>query len=205
MLGIFGIGLVVALVVAISTVTSPWGGDDDTTAATTPAVTPTAAAVDPSEGSGGSDDAEPPADAVAPVVTGITSIDPSDNDGEHEELIGRINDGDPATSWYTHTYNRPDFAGFKDAVGLAITLEQPATVTSVTLQVNGTGGNVEVRATDAANPTSGDILASGPLDSTTVLTLVQPTETQHIVLWFTALAQTADGANRIEIYELTVQ
>jgi len=139
-----------------------------------------------------------------PVIAAVSSIDPSDGDGEHEELVGRLTDGDPATSWYTHTYNRPDFAGFKDAVGLVVTLQAPATVTSITLDVNGSGGNVEVRSTDAANPTAGDVLASGPLSPQTVLTLSQPTETQSIVLWFTALSQAPDGANKIEISNLAV-
>ncbi|MEV7974149.1 protein kinase family protein [Cellulomonas sp. NPDC089187] len=201
-LGLVGVGIVVVLVLAISTVTRPWGSgrdDEAATAATTqPAEAPTEEAEAPAE-----EEPAPPV-AVAPVIAGITTIDPSDNDGEKEELIARIWDGDPNTAWYTHTYNRPDFAGFKDAVGIAITLTEPATVNEVTLQVNGAGGNVEVRATDAANPTAGEVLASGPLNGTTVLTLSQPTETQNIVLWFTALAQTPDGKNRIEISELSV-
>ena len=102
------------------------------------------------------------------------------------------------------TYKRDDFAGFKPAVGLALTLSEPATVSTVTLHVNGTGGNVEVRATDAASPTAGPVLASGPLSADTVLTLSTPTQTASIVLWFTSLAQTADGSNRIEITEITV-
>jgi hypothetical protein len=154
----------------------------------------------------GGDPAAEPAPATAPpVVVGVNSIDPSDGDGEHEELVGRITDGDPATTWYTHTYNRADFAGFKDAVGLVITLQAPATVSTITIDGTGTGGNVEVRATDAANPTAGDVLAGGALASPqTVLTLAQPTETQSIVLWFTSLSQTPDGANKIEISGLAV-
>jgi eukaryotic-like serine/threonine-protein kinase len=37
-----------------------------------------------------------------------------------------------------------------------------------------------------------------------VLTLSAPTETQTVVLWFTSLPQTADGANRLELAEVTV-
>ncbi|GIG26605.1 hypothetical protein [Cellulomonas denverensis] len=202
-LGLVGVGLVVVLVIAIGNVTRPWGAGRDDTAGTAVTAQPTAA---PSEDASAppAEEEQPAAPVVAPVIAGITTIDPSDDNGEKEELIGRINDGDPNTAWYTHTYNRPDFAGFKDAVGIAITLAEPATVNEVILEVNGSGGNVEVRATDAANPTAGDILASGPLNGHTVLTLSQPTETQNIVLWFTALAQTPDGKNRIEISELSV-
>ena len=139
-----------------------------------------------------------------PVIASVSTIDPSDPAGEHAEIAARAVDGDPATAWYTHTYNQPNFGGMKPAVGLVLNLASPATVTSVTLHVNGTGGNVELRATDAASPTAGTVLASGPLSADTVLTLSTPTKTSSIVLWFTALAQTADGSNRIEITEITV-
>ena len=139
-----------------------------------------------------------------PVIASVSTIDPSDPAGEHAEIAARAVDGDPATAWYTHTYNQPNFGGMKPAVGFVLNLASPATVTSVTLHVNGTGGNVELRATDAASPTAGTALASGPLSADTVLTLSTPTKTSSIVLWFTALAQTADGSNRIEITEITV-
>jgi hypothetical protein len=198
-LGVVALAVVVVVVIAIGNVLAPWR-DSASDTATTPAVVATQPSVEQTEAAGG----EAPVATVPPQIAAVNSVDPSDGDGEHEELVGRITDGDPATAWYTHTYNRPDFAGFKPGVGLVITLAEPATVTSITLDVNGTGGNVEVRATDAANPTTGDVLASGAMNGQTVLTLAQPTETQSIVLWFTSLSQTADGANRIEISGLTV-
>lgn len=199
-LGGVAVAVLVGVIIAIGNVLAPFrGGDAGAQPTAAPATSAPAAA--PAE-------TQPPAEqapaAVPPAIATVTSIDPSDADGEHEELIGRLIDGDPATSWYTHTYNRPDFAGFKDAVGLVITLQQPTTVTAVTLDVNGSGGSVEVRSTDGANPTAGDVLASGALAPQTVLTLAQPTQTQSIVLWFTSLAQTPDGQNRIEITNLAV-
>lgn len=202
-LGLVGIGVVVGLIVALGNVLSPFRSPDEDAVAA-PAPTASAPATPPAEEPEGDGSDEEPAPAVPPAIAAVHTIDPSDDDGEHEELVGRLTDGDPATAWYTHTYNRPDFAGFKNAVGLVVTLEAPATVTAITLDVNGSGGNVEVRSTDAANPTAGDVLAGGPLAPQTVLTLSQPTETQSIVLWFTELAQTPDGANRIEISSLAV-
>ncbi|MET0434220.1 MAG: hypothetical protein ABW025_08630, partial [Cellulomonas sp.] len=201
-LGGVALAVIVGVVIAIGNVLSPFSspGDSGTEAAPAPATSAPAAEAPAEEAP-----AEEQAPAAAPpVVAAVNSIDPSDGDGEHEELVGRLIDGDPATSWYTHTYNRPDYAGFKDAVGLVITLQAPATVSAITLDVNGSGGAVEVRSTDAANPTAGDVLASGALAPQTVLTLAQPTETQSIVLWFPSLAQTPDGQNRIEITNLAV-
>ncbi len=203
-LGIVAAAVVVGVIIAANALFRPFTPSDGPDAVVTPEVAAPQAEQPADTAPEGEPPAEAPAEAVPPAIAGVTSLDPSDGDGEHEELIGRLVDGDPATSWYSHTYNRPDFAGFKDAVGIVITLAQPATVTSVNLTVNGSGGMVEVRATDAANPTAGAVLAAGPLSPSTVLTFSAPTQTQSIVLWFTSLAQTPDGANRIEINELSV-
>lgn len=180
--------------------TSPGGAVLPSPSATSPA--PESPAPSPAQ----SPD-EPAANpAAAPAIASGQSLDPppDGDDNEHPEAVPLAIDGDPATSWYTRTYKSPDYAGLKKGVGYAVNLTAPATVTTVTLRVNGTGGRVEVRATDPSNPTQGAVLAEGELGADTVLTLSAPTETQHIVLWFTALPQTADGSNRIELAEVGV-
>lgn len=156
----------------------------------------------------GTDPTAPPADdgaapAATPAIASAQMLDPppGGDNNEHPEAVPLAIDGDPTTFWFTRTYASPTF-GMKDGVGYAITLTAPATVTTVRLQVNGAGGEVEVRATDPATPTTGEVLATGALSSDTVLTLDAPTEAQHIVLWFTALPQTPDGRNRIELLEV---
>ncbi|MBO3101143.1 protein kinase family protein [Cellulomonas fengjieae] len=164
-----------------------------------------AAAPPVAEPSEGAPAEEPPAPVAAPpVIASATSIDPSDADGEHEEDVAKAFDGDPGTYWYTQTYKRDDFAGFKDAVGYVINLAEKTTVSTVTLRTNSAGGNVEVRATDAANPTAGTVLASGAFGPDTVLTLNPPTETQSLVLWITQLPTASDGAFRLEVTEIAL-
>jgi hypothetical protein len=142
----------------------------------------------------------------APAIASGQSLDPppDGDNNEHPEAAPLAVDGDPATAWFTRTYKSPTFAGLKKGVGYAVALQAPAKVTTVTLLVNGAGGQVEVRATDPSTPTTGTVLASGTLAATTVLTLSAPTDTQSIVLWFSALPQTADGSNRLELAEVTV-
>ena len=181
-----------------STRSDPAAEPDPSPSASAPAA-PGTPAEEPAE-----EPEEPAAPAAAPVIASATSIDPSDADGEHEEAVARAFDGDPATFWYTQTYNRDDFAGFKDAVGYVITLAEPSTVSTVTLRTNSTGGNVEVRATDGANPTAGPVLASGPFGPETVLTLDPATETQSLVLWITQLPPAADGGFRVEVTEIAL-
>lgn len=197
--------VIIGVVVAFQLLTKPVTPRDDAVPA--PVVTSSA----PTESTAPSAPAAQPTSAAptgpaggTPVIASVSTIDPSDAAGEHEEIATRAVDGDPATAWYTHTYNKPDFSGIKPAVGFVLNFASATTVTSVTLHVNGTGGNVELRATDPASPTAGAVLASGPLAADTMLTLSTPTQTSSIVLWFTALSQTADGSNRIEITEITV-
>ncbi|MGV8979215.1 MAG: hypothetical protein ACOH17_14340 [Cellulomonas sp.] len=206
-IALVAVAVVIGVIIAFQMLTKPVTPRDDVVAAPTvkssaPATAgsaaPTTPAAEPSS-------APPTAPAGGtPVIASVSTIDPSDPAGEHPELAARAVDGDPSTAWYTHTYNQPNFGGMKPAVGFVLNFASPATVTTVTLHVNGTGGNVELRATDAASPTAGPVLASGPLSADTVLTLSAPTKASSIVLWFTALAQTADGSNRIEITEITV-
>ena len=145
----------------------------------------------------------PPPSGAAPVIASVQMLDPppGGDNNEHPEAVHLAVDGDPTTKWFSRMYNNPEF-GMKPGIGYAITLTEPATVTTITLLTGGSGGNVEVRATDPSTPTEGPVLASGPMSATTVLTLSQPTQAQHIVLWFTVLPQNAAGENRVELFEV---
>jgi hypothetical protein len=141
--------------------------------------------------------------ATAPaVISSITAIDPTGGSGDHQELVGRAFDGNPTTYWMSLTYKRNDFAGFKPALGLQLQLAATSTVRTVTLHVNGTGGNVEIRTGDATTPTGGTVLASGPMSPDAVFTLNPTQTTSSLVIWFTQLPTTADGSFRIELTEI---
>jgi hypothetical protein len=150
---------------------------------------------------------EPTQDVTtAPVIASAQMIDPppGGDNNEHPEAVGKAIDGDPTTFWFTRTFATPNFGSIKPGIGYAVTLTASTTVSEVTLLVNGTGGMVEVRATDPSTPTQGTVLASGALSSHTVLTFTKPTKAQTIVLWFTQLPQTPDGKNRLELLEVQV-
>jgi murein biosynthesis integral membrane protein MurJ len=181
------------------------GGDDGGAAAPTTSATSQETAATPGSDTTTAGESSPTAapTGVPPRILGIVSIDPSDTDGEHEEAVGKAIDGDPSTYWFSQTYNRDDFAGFKDGVGLALTLPEGALVQTVTVQVNGVGGDVEIRDTDAANPSGGDLMASGPVE-TGRFDIDPAVTTDSIVVWFTQLPTNAAGQFRIEVTEITV-
>lgn len=147
-----------------------------------------------------------PVQEVRPVIAKGEQIDPppQGDENEHPEAVDRALDGDLDTYWYTRTYRTQQFSGLKSGVGYAITLKQAATVSTIILDTNDTGGHVEVRATDASDPTSGTVLASGPLSAETTLTLSRPTKAKTFVLWFTELPVTSEGKFRVELNEIQV-
>lgn len=199
-----GIAVLIGLVFAARALfTSP--GGDDTGADQAPVQQEPAAGDDPAPSA---DEPEPTAPAApsgaAPVIASIRTFDPTDAAGERVENVELAIDGDPSSFWFSYTYNRPDFGGLKDGMGLELTLAEEATVSGMTLHVNGTGGNAEIRATTADAPTQGELLASSTLSQDTVLTFAEPVTTSTLVVWFTELPTNAAGQFRIEVTEITV-
>ena len=203
---VVGLAVIVGLVIAMRALFGPTGGSE-AGAGITPDTSPTASAEAPAAPAPADAGAEAEAEAPAgtpPVVASVRTLDPTSPEGERVENVERSHDGDGGTFWHSYTYNGPDFAGLKDAVGLEVTLAEETTVSGVTLSVNGTGGNVEVRATTGDAPTQGDVLAQSTMSQDTDLTFSEPVQTSTLVLWFTELPTNAEGKFRIEVNEITV-
>lgn len=161
----------------------------------------------PAETEGENGSKEPtkePEKIILPVIASAKSLDPQGDENEHPELQDKLIDGDSASVWYSRTYRTQAFSNLKTGIGIALTLEQESTVTSVLISGESKGGMVEVRATSADKPTEGEVLASGPLDGETLFTLSKPTKADSIVLWFTELPKDHTGKNRFYIYEISL-
>lgn len=200
---VVAIGLLVGLIVATMSLFRSPGSRDDATApaagasssssAPSPGQTEASSSPEPTD-----EDSAPP--GAPPVIASITTIDPSDTDGEHQELVDALTDGDPSTAWFTHTYKSDDFSGIKDGVGIQVNLTRAATVGTVTLTVNGSGGNVQV-----LSGLGGTVLAQGPFAPQTVLTLDPAAEgVTSVLLWITQLPTADNGTFRAEITSLTL-
>ncbi|PYF96279.1 murein biosynthesis integral membrane protein MurJ [Georgenia satyanarayanai] len=139
-----------------------------------------------------------------PAVASLAPLDPEGDGAENPELTPRALDGDDTTYWRSRSYVDPEY-GMKTGIGLHVELEEATLVSSVTLDLMGEGGNVEIRATSPNEPTEGDVLASGEMGPDTTFAFDEAVETDSIVLWFTSLpVADSDGRNRIELAELTV-
>ncbi|MEU2198620.1 hypothetical protein [Isoptericola sp. NPDC019482] len=198
------LGLVVVLVLAgalwaVSKVLSP---SDPPPVAETPAATEDAggaAAEDPTAEESNEPEETP---EVRPVIESGDQLDP-EGDGQHPEAVDLAYDGDPSTFWYTQWFNGADFAGLRSGLGYVIELEEPAPVTSITLNTNSEGGHVEVRATSRDKPTDGPVLAEGSFSSETTLDLSEETVADSFVIWITELP-TTNGKNYVELNEIVL-
>ncbi|HIZ36140.1 MAG TPA: murein biosynthesis integral membrane protein MurJ [Candidatus Ruania gallistercoris] len=149
---------------------------------------------------------EEPTESPEPVdisFTEASSLDPSTGSGDNPDLADQAIDGDADTIWRSLRYDNPTY-GMKPGLGFAVELEEPTTVTTVTLDVQGEGGTVQIRNTSPDDPSGGEVLAEGAMGPDTTYTLSTPTELEAIVLWFPELPEAAsDGRNRIELAEIT--
>ena len=70
--------------------------------------------------------------ATPPKIASIRAFDPPPGDGvEDDQQLQNLDDGNPATTWHTETYqNAPSF-GTKSGVGVRLTLDAPTKVSSL--------------------------------------------------------------------------
>ena len=154
----------------------------------------------------------PAQDYPAPAISTVTLLNPeasaldASNVDEQDSpsTIGNTYDGNPATVWRSWWYSAPTYVG-KSGLGLEIKLAEKTEVSSVTLAVSGTGGNVQWRDTTSDQPKAGSVLAEGAMSAETTLSVDEPQVTDSIVLWFNELPTDEEGNYRISISEISVK
>jgi len=207
-LAVVGIGVVIGVVLAFKALFSSLDtGAPEPRPVASSAQETTDSAEEPTQGATTPEAEESTAAAstAPPVITSATSVDPSDDDGEHEEAVARAFDGDTSTYWYTMTYQQSNFSGFKDRVGFVMTLQEPALVSKVVMNTSSTGGKFEIRAGGKNSAADGELLGSGSFSPDLTLDLDKPTETDTITLWVTDLPTAADGSFRLELNEISFE
>ncbi|GHH70921.1 hypothetical protein [Promicromonospora soli] len=198
-LGLVGVAVVAGLIWAINAVLSPTP-DVIADASPTPAATSTAGTGDEGEGSS---EASPPAQTEArPVIDSATLLGNLEWEGDtidHPEKVELAYDTDPATFYYTTTYQQAAFGGYKDALGMELKLREPASVTKVELLTNTPGGTVQI----LEGGEGGEVLAEGTFSETTTFELTEPVVSDAFTIWITELPQVSDGF-RLELNEVVL-
>ena len=154
-----------------------------------------------------SDDQSAMQGTTSPLVSSVSVLSWSNDDGDHPDTAVNMIDGDPATTWHSRYYDMNSFAD-DNTVTIVIKLSAEATVSQITLNMDPStsGGELVVRnVTDADAPRRGTELARGALSPATKITLPEPVTTSQIALSFATMPTSVDGDNWAWVSELSVQ
>ena len=149
----------------------------------------------------------PQAQTTTPVISSVQVLSWNNDDGDRPDRAINMIDSDPSTSWSSRWFDNNQFLD-ETSVTIVVKLQQKATVSSVTLNMDPatSGGELVVRnVTDPSNPRGGTELASSALSPTTTIQLPTAVETDSIALQFRSMPKGQDGRNWAWISELTVQ
>ena len=157
--------------------------------------------------------AEPTAAAVAearPVVIADLSTLDEAGDGENDDDLSALTDGDVGTVWETERYHSAAFGNLKDGVGFVVDLGESREVTAVTLDVASPGVRYEVRAIqgDASEDAEDWALVAGEEEAAEgpVRTVfVEPVATRYLLVYVTGDLQPIEGRFSAAFAELAVE
>ena len=203
---VLGVVACVVLVVGIALASGFLRGEDiaslfaqEVLATTTPPVPatptqPTAAAV---------------AEAQTVTVARLITLDEA-GDGENDDRLLALTDGDGDTAWETERYHSAAFGNLKDGVGFVVDLGESREVTAVILDVATPGVRYEVRAIqgDASEDAEDWALVGGEEDAAggpvrTVFS--EPVATRYLLVYVTGDLQPIDGRFSAAFSELAVE
>lgn len=198
--------LLAALAFAISELRSP-AGPNSGSQTEQPIVTQTPTATTPAPASSSASKPSPSPSAsrtVAPTVTGATVLSWNNDNGDHPDQASALIDNDPSTVWRSRWYEQNQFQD-QTNITILLTLREPATVSKITMTVQGSGGELVVRSVNPATPRQGTELATTALSPTTTITLPKPTKVSALGLSFRMLPRDDEGLVRAKIADIRVE
>jgi serine/threonine-protein kinase len=153
------------------------------------------------------DRAEPDTQDLRPVdVAEIASFDPFGDDGENDESLPSLTDGDKSTTWRTDIYNSAEFGGLKDGLGFTLDLGDTASVSALELGVESAGVNLQVLTAAELSDDIDDWEPIGELGEARgeeSLELDEPIDARYLLVWITAPLP-SDGGYKAEFNEIRV-
>lgn len=198
-LGLVGVAVVAGLIWAINSVLTP---PPELIADASPSPSVSASAGGEGEPEGSAQPSSPTETEARPVIDSAALLGTLDWEGQtidHPEKVELAYDTDPATFYFTTTYQQAAFGGFKDSLGMELRLREPASVTKVELLTNTAGGKVQI----LQGGEGGEVLAEGTFSETTTFELPEPVVSNSFTIWITELPQVSDGF-RLELNEVVL-
>ena len=135
----------------------------------------------------------------APEISGISRVVPGNSGfmADQDGSLGEATDGDPGTSWSSYGFASASFGNLVPGVGLAVALDSPAEVSSVTVQQDGgSGGQFTVYTNDSPSIDGATEAGTGSFqgESTTV-ELSEDASSQdasYVIVYFTEAPQLSE-------------
>ncbi len=138
------------------------------------------------------------------AILKVEAYDPQGDGYEHDELTGKVFDGDPDTGWYTESYSDSEFGGLKDGVGLIVDLGPNVTPRQVVLDIPKTS-TVEVWVgPDAGLDGATRIGTEEEAEGEVTFDVPEDVSGQYLVIWFTKVHPDSNGDIRSWLNEVTV-
>ena len=203
--------VILALVFALTTITSGLRERIDNPLNTSPVAAPTETTAEPQPAEEPTEEPteEEPELPAAQLADVSLSVHGADGGPDNEDQLGRMTDGDPGTFWSSQHYASAHFGGLKDAIEVRVDLAEPSTLTAVVLTTaRNTGGTIEMRPVNE-DGSLGDTVATGAFagDGEVRLAPEEPVATAAVALVITELPPDSNEAGRFRgrIAEIRVE
>ena len=134
-------------------------------------------------------DSPAPGGGTEVALRGIAAYDPDGGDGEHDDEAGLATDGDPATYWWTQTYNS-QLSAFKSGVGVVLDAGEPVALEQIGVASDTPGFSAEIQAGASASGPFETVSESKTVSGNTTWEL-DGTEARYYVVWITELIGSA--------------
>jgi hypothetical protein len=164
-----------------------------------------------------SQQAKPPGQPVEFKIDAskVRIVDPKGNRSELKDAANAV-DGNVNTVWKSDRYQKPDFGGKKDGMGVWIDLGEAKQVSSVqvVLQTPGADGELRSGTADLGGGTQGDTatvqqyqIVGQPRQGMNTTTIFNGPDqkTQYLLIWITKLPKESSSGYRLAIGEITVR
>ena len=144
----------------------------------------------------GTDSAEPTAEPVDPVPTGVTRLVPDNAElnAEGDGDLPLIIDGNPGSFWGSLVYANETFGGLAQNMALVVELEEESTISQIQIeQLNGSGGSFTVLLNDEPTLDGAEQIAQSSFTGPSINIPVPPTDdgepatAQYIIVNLTQL------------------
>jgi hypothetical protein len=146
--------------------------------------------------------------SAAPIeplaILKVQAYDPLGDGMEHDELTGKVYDGNPDTGWYTESYSSPNFGGIKEGVGLVVDLGPNKKPRKVELTIPNDSGLQVYVGPDPTLDGATMIGEKDPAKGKVTFDVPEDVTGPYVIIWYTKAYPDGKGGIRGTLNEVVV-